>query len=223
MSKINVPKLRIFVFGILANTALAACGDPPPPPAIAVVIRARADNGTPVGNVEIYMGPRLVAQTDIEGRAQLDVRGAEGETFSLQVKCPDGFRSPNAPLPVRNFGIGASAPPEYGVTCHETRHTMVVAVRASDGPNLPVYYLGKEIARTDRSGSAHVSMDMEVHDRVELMLGTSGKENEKIHPQNPAATFEMSDHDDIQLFEMTFTRDKPKVVRKAKPSGPVVF
>ncbi|WP_394822984.1 hypothetical protein [Pendulispora albinea] len=216
-------KIRNTVFAIALGASMIGCGEPTPPPSVAVVVRARAENGSPVGAVEIFMGPRLVARTENDGRAQLDVRGAEGETFSLQVKCPEGFRSPATLLPVRSFGVGAAAPPEYNVVCRETRHTLVVAVRATDGPNLPIYYLGKEVARTDRSGGAHVSMDMEVHDRVELMLGTAGKEFEKVHPQNPAATFEMPDHDDIQVFEMKFTRDKPKVVRRAKPSGPVVF
>ncbi|WP_394847135.1 hypothetical protein LZC95_06655 [Pendulispora brunnea] len=213
----------IALLGILFVTATAACGEPPAPPATAVLIRAQAENGSPVGGVEVFTGPRLVARTEADGRARLDVRGAEGETFSVQVRCPSGFRSPTAPLPIRNFDVGSSTPAEYSVMCRSLRHTLVVAVRASDGPNLPVFYLGKEVARTDRSGSAHVSMDMEVHDRAQLVLGTGGKENEKIHPQNPAATFEMPDHDDIQVFEMKFTRDKPKVVRKPRPAGPVVF
>ncbi len=201
-------------------TAAAACGQPPPPPAVSVVVRAHAENGAAVGGVEITMGSRVVARTDAEGKASLDVRGAEGDTYSLGVKCPAGFRSPTTPIPVRTFDIGTQTAPEYSVVCHETRHTMVIAVRANDGPNLPVYYLGKEVARTDRSGSAHVSMDMDVHDRVELTLGTSGKENEKMHPQNPAASFEMPDHDDIQVFEMKFTRDKPKPIRRSAPPLP---
>jgi hypothetical protein len=87
---------------------------------------------------------------------------------------------------------------------------MVIGVRAENGPDLPVLYLGKEVARTDRSGAAHLTVTMNVHEKIELILGTSGKEAESLRPQNPVSVFEMPDHDDIQVFPVTFTREIKK-------------
>jgi hypothetical protein len=198
---------------LLACVSATSC-EPPPPPAVAITVRARSETGAPVANADVFAGPTKVAHTDRDGSATLYITGAEGDTFFVRVDCPQGFRSPNEPLSVRRLGIAAATSvPEYDVICHELRHTMVVAVRAEGGPDLPVLYLGKEVARTDRSGAAHVTIAMDVHERIELMLGTAGKENEKIHPQNPVSVFEMPDHDDIQVFPVTFTRD----VKKAPP------
>jgi len=44
-----------------------------------------------------------------------------------------------------------------------------------------------------------------------------------MHPQNPAATFEMPDHDDIQVFEMKFTRDKPKPKARPRVALPIAL
>ena len=199
----------------LAPLLLSGC-EPPPAPAVTITVRARGDTGTGVANADVFAGPTLVARTDRDGLARLDIRGAEGDTFYVRVDCPPGYRSPNEPLTVRRLGIAAATTaPQYDVICHEMRHTMVIGVRAEGGPDLPVFYLGKEVARTDRSGAAHVTVAMDVHEHIELMIGT-GKDNEKIHPKDPSSVFEMPDHDDIQLFAVTFTRD----VKKPPPRAP---
>jgi len=201
----------------LATSGVAVAGcEPPPPPAVTITVHTRTETGTAVADAAVFAGPTLVARTDREGLARLDIRGAEGETFYVRVDCPTGYRSPTEPLSVRRLGIAAAtAAPRYDVVCHELRHTMVIGVRAEGGPDLPILYLGKEVARTDRSGAAHVTVAMDVHERIELTIATAGKDNEKIHPQNPVAVFEMPDHDDIQLFPVTFTRD----VKKPPPRG----
>jgi hypothetical protein len=174
--------------------------------------------------VEIFSGMSLVARTRADGRATLDLAGAEGDTFELRVQCPTGFRSPSAPLVVRHLGIGGAKVPEYVVTCTEARHTLVVVVRADAGPNLPLLYLGHEVARTDAFGAAHVAFEVDGHEHLELTLSTAGKENEKLHPQNPVAVFEGSDRDTIEMFEMAFTRDAKKAPpARVKPRGPIGF
>ena len=56
-------------------------------------------------------------------------------------------------------------------------------------------------------------------ERIEYALA----QGEKIHPQNPVAVFEMPDREDVQVFPVTFTRDKKKVIRVARPTGPRAF
>ena len=57
---------------------------------------------------------------------------------------------------------------------------VVVAVRAENGPNLPVTYLGRAVGRTDASGAAHVLLAMHPGDQFSLGLDTSG--NKRIPP-----------------------------------------
>ena len=195
---------------------LFSCAPPPPPAPTAVRVSVVSETGTPVADAAIFAGPSLIARTDAEGKARLEVRGTEGESFSLRVQCPPAYRSPEQTLEVRRLDIVSSTTlPQYEVRCNKVRHTLVVAVRVENGPSLPVTYLGKEVARTDESGAAHVVLEMDVHDRAELVLRTAGTENDKVHPQNPSAVFEMPDHDDFQIFAMTFTRD----AKKSPPVG----
>jgi hypothetical protein len=217
------PLTSAYLAALALSSAMVACTPPPPAP-VNVAVRVVADTGAPVERARLLSGSATVALTDATGVAHIAVNGLEGQTFQVDVKCPAGFRSPVEPLLVRRFNIAATTDPEYRVSCQSTRHSMVIVVRADGGPDLPVIYLGKEIARTDSSGAASVMMEMDVHDRVELTLSTAGKEKEKIHPQNPVAVFEMADHEDVQVFAVAFTRDKKKPPRAAAPPrGPVVF
>lgn len=106
--------------------------------------------------------------------------------------------------------------PEYDVTCPPTTRTVVVAVRADNGPNLPVMYLGREAARTDTAGAAHVMMKLKPDEGFSLVLATDG--NDRLRPQNPSASFIVRDHDDVFTFDQKFDLEK-KVVRGRR--GPV--
>ncbi len=195
----------------------AACTAPVPAAPTALVVNVKSDAGEGIAGAEVFQGQTLVARTGEAGTARIEVQGREGDSFSIIVRCPPAYRSPEAPIQVRRLDVSSDngTAPAYEVRCVKLRHFMVVAVLAENGPDLPVVYLGREVARTDASGAAHVVLEMNVHDRAELMLGTSGRESEKIHPQNPVSVFEMPDHDDLQLFALTFTRDPKK--RPAPP------
>ncbi len=219
--------LRVRAFLVFVVSLTAACTYTPPPQKMApILVRVDGAPGERVADAEVVAGGVVVARSDDAGLARLDVRGAEGEVFDLSVRCPSGYRSPAAPIHVRRVEIaGATATPEYAVTCTRTRHELVVAVLAENGPNLPVLYLGKEVARTDGSGAAHVRLEMNANDHAELTIGTSdaGADTEKLHPQNPSAVFEMHESDDVQLFAVTFTRDRKKTAPRVAPRGPIAF
>jgi hypothetical protein len=109
--------------------------------------------------------------------------------------------------------------PEYHVLCPPLTRNLVLAVRASNGPNLPVRYLGKEIARTDSAGAAHALLKVSPGDTLTLTLDTS--ENAALMPQQPELKVTVPERDDIVVFDQTFTRPKPKIkhIRK-EPIGP---
>lgn len=206
----------------VAATA-SGCGSSAPAPSV-VHIRVIDEAKAPVPGAQIAASGTVVATTDAEGRASVEVAGREGETFGVDVRCPVLYRSPPAPLAIRRLPTMAADAPEYVARCSRTRHTLVVAVRAEGGGNLPVLHLGKEVARTDESGSAHVLVEGDVHERVELLLSTSGAPaHAKLHPQNPVVAFEVGERDEIVVFDVKFTREAKPVRRAAPRVGPRAF
>jgi hypothetical protein len=100
-----------------------------------------------------------------------------------------------------------SKTPEYAVSCPPKNRSIVVAVRAEGGPNLPVLYLGREVARTDASGSAHVLLKLEPGEQFSLTLNTG--DDKLVRPQSPVASFAVGNRDDVMLFDQRFERPKP--------------
>jgi hypothetical protein len=110
---------------------------------------------------------------------------------------------------------------EYYVACPPSLRRMVVAVRADNGPNLPVLNLGKELARTDANGAATIVMQSHPNESFDLTLGTTEKGNERIRPQNPSASFTMRSVDDIVTFDQKFTWQAKAAVYHAAPPKPI--
>jgi hypothetical protein len=134
------------------------------------------------------------------------------------VTCPDGFQSPTKPIQVVLKRLADDKKPEYDVACPPTNRTVVVAVRADGGGNLPVLYLGREIARTDGSGAAHVMLKLKPDESFDLVLGTT--ENASLRPQNPFASFAVKERDEVFVFDQKFELEKKKIVRGGR-KGPV--
>jgi hypothetical protein len=97
---------------------------------------------------------------------------------------------------------------------------VVVAVRADNGRNLPVYLLGREVARTDASGAAHVLIEAAPGEQFELTLGTQGPGGEHLRPQNPAMKFAVKNQDELFTFDQRFIVDAPQTQAALRPSRP---
>src|SRR5207245_5797950 len=149
--------------------------------------------------------------------------GREGEITELNVKCPADFESPDKPLSIalRRLAPG-SHPPQFEVRCPPSVRTVVVGVRADNGVNLPIMYLGRPIARTDASGAAHLTLSVKPSEQIQLTLSTAEKGSEQLRPQSPTLTFVSSNHDDFVALDQKFTIEK-KVSNyhpPPKPQGP---
>ena len=94
-------------------------------------------------------------------------------------------------------------------------------MRADGGPNLPVKHLGREVARTDASGAAHVMLKLKPDESFDLVLGTSEKAAERLRPQNPFATFIVKDRDEVFTFDQKFEQEKRKRTGGGRRRGPV--
>lgn len=210
--------------GALAGVALAAgCNmfKPPPPPSFQATIRVEGDPGQPLAGAQVLYKSKQIGATDTTGALQFKLKGSEGQVFDLTVKCPDGYESPSKPLAVTLRKLAdPKAQPEYQVQCPPSLRTVVVAVRADNGPNLPVIYLGRERTRTDQSGAAHLVLQVPPDQAIQVKLDTSDAKD--LRPESPTQTFQVKQANDVFVMDQAFKIERKYVPRysRPKPSGP---
>ena len=201
---------------------LTACTKERPKHRYEFLVRVESDPGRMLAGATVLHGDSRVGVSNKDGIVKLSARGKEGDTLSFRIDCPKGHKSPTKPLSVvLRKTSEREKRPEYSASCLPTMRTVVVAVRAEDGPNLPVRYLDREVGRTDKSGAAHVLLKAAPNDSLELTLDTSRAP--QLTPKNPTARFQTSHQDEVFVFNQAFTVEKPKVQKSApKKSGPPV-
>jgi hypothetical protein len=177
-----------------------------------VRLLVESDPGVPLQGAQVFAQGKAQGATNAKGAAALTLNGPEGTTFDFTIQCPEGFRSPTAPVAIVLHRLGDSGiVPEYKATCMPLTRSAVVAVIAERGPNLPVIYLGREVGRTDGSGAANVLLQVTPGEQFTLALSTEGdKASKALKPQNPTMTFAANDRDEVFVFREEFT--PPKVV-----------
>jgi hypothetical protein len=176
-----------------------------------VAVDAVSDPGKPLAGVELKLHQRTVGTTDAKGRAVVTLLGLEGDTDELLVTCPTQYESPARPLPVTLRGfVQTSLVPTYTVTCLPTMRTFVAAIRAENGPNLPVLRFGRQVTTTDAYGIAHVLLEAKPGEAVVFTLATDAKEAERLRPQNPTLSFVAKGFDDFVVLQEKFSEEKPK-------------
>jgi hypothetical protein len=209
------------VFAVAA-AGVGACKPPPPPAPVTVFVRVLDESKEPVGNAEIASQSQVISRTNVDGRAEITVSGREGATYLVDVRCPAGYRSPDAPLEIRRLDNGSAAAPEYVTRCSRLRHKLVVNVKATGaGGSLAVLYLGKPLTRTDAEGKARVELEGDALERIDLQLDTSDPAFAKVHPQSPTGSFEIPTRDGETSFEVKFTQDKKAPKKAFVRKGPV--
>jgi len=217
------PLIRV----LLATLAVCACSsktDEPAAPARAlnfpISISARSDGQTPVPGVAISLGKQLLGTTDGSGSASVTLHGAEGDTLALNVKCPAAYASPERPLVVglRQLGDGSTRA-RFEVECFSLVHSVVVGIRADNGPHLPILRLKSVVGQTDEQGVAHVLLQAAANEQIALTLDTS--RNPSLLPQSPTLDFATRDSDEFLLVTQKFTvKQAPprRVVARAIPT-----
>ena len=207
---------------LLAASALVvtSCKDAPAVP-FEVTIHVESDPGQPLAGAVLMKGGKESPPTGVDGRVNLKLPGQEGETVDLLVKCPSEYTSP--PKAITVSLRRSDKLPQYDVLCPPNMRRIVVAVRADQGPNLPVMYLGKEVGRTDALGAATVLFQLRPGEVLELALGTSEEGNERIRPKNPGTAFNMRPYDDVVTFDQKFTWIPKPRAAPPKRNIPVVI
>jgi hypothetical protein len=206
--------------------AVLSCGDvlgQAPEMRFELAIRVVSDDGRPLAGAQVVTSPKEVVRTDETGEALISVAGREGDRRAFNVTCPSDFEASSVPLVIAlHKNADAAKRPVYRATCSPLRRTAVVAVRAENGPNLPVLYLGEEVARTDSLGAAHVLLHIAPGDAFRITLDTS--HNPSLRPLSPSAEYTVGSSDDLFFFDAKLTVDAPKApppprVRTRRP-GP---
>jgi hypothetical protein len=208
-------RTALLALGAFFMVALAGCGEevkakPKPPLEVAVIVTS--DPGKPIEGAEIVYAGKTIKKTDEKGIAKLSLKGNDGDSYEVRIKCPKGFQSPSKTLtiPLQRLSDPNDAP-EYDIACPPVTRTVVVAVRADNGPNLPVSYLGRPVGRTDGSGAATILVpDVDADSHIVLTLDTTEKGNEGLKPQNPINTFVVKGQDDVFAWDQKFVLDAPK-------------
>lgn len=217
-----------WICGGLVALASVGCKDPEAEsarqPFVADVL-ITSDPGRGMLGAELIAGGRNLATTDASGRARLSLVGAEGDAVEIAVRCPAGFQSPSETIGVSLHRLApGSRVPTFAARCAPLARTVVVGIRADNGANLPVTYLGKEVGRTDAWGAAHVVLSVKANETVTLGLDTSsaGPKQARLRPESPTLSFVAQDKDDFVTLEQKFDVERP-VVRLRAPtprSGP---
>jgi hypothetical protein len=214
------------VSGAVAVLTSLGCNAPEPEDptklAFAVDVNVTSDPGVATSGADLLVAGQKVATTDADGRAHLSLRGAEGDTVEIIVKCPNGFQSPSegVSLSLRRLSAGSRAP-SFPPRCAPSFRVVVIGIRAENGPSLPVMHLGKEVGRTDAWGAAHVVLSVKANEQVALVLDTKsgGDKAPKLHPDSPTLTFVAKDKDDFVTLDQKFdiersvVRPRPHVTR----------
>jgi hypothetical protein len=203
---------------------LAAVGCDPKPAerAFPMVIQVESDLGVALSGAQVLRDNREQGVTADDGTLRLSLTGHEGDTAALRVACPADYTSPEAAIQVSLRSLaGANTVPRYKAMCPPLLRNLVVAVRTQHATGLPVTFRGREIARTDVSGTAHVLLRVPPKEQIAVQLDTSA--DPALRPKSPELTIDMPAQDKIVLFDKAFTREQPaapKARRAPKPIGP---
>ena len=136
---------------------LMACSRQTPTKSYDLVVHVEADPGEPLAGTKLLHAATTLGVTDADGLVAVRATGNEGERLELEVACPSGYRSPDAPLSVTLRR--AAERPEYFAGCPPLSRKLVVAARLEHGAGLPIRYLGRELAEPDHAWVPEVRVE----------------------------------------------------------------
>jgi hypothetical protein len=215
-------------FAVVMLALVGGCEEERPPPTFRVTFTAHSD-GDPLAGVRIVADGQELGLTGVDGTLGVTLTGREGQQVTVNATCPAGHRPPEQLplLTLRTFRPAteqaAARGIEMTISCPPAERLAAVVVRAQGGPDLPIVMRGREVARTDEQGVAHLLLKMRPNTTFQLQLDTS--EQDKLRPQNPGFTFTLPDTDEIFLVNQRFQEERRRRTRRRPPpppSGPVL-
>jgi hypothetical protein len=210
---------------------LAACDPPQTQAVFPVTFGAVSDPGVSLGGVQLTANGAPIGETAEDGSLHVELTGPEGSVMQIGAQCPEGFRQP-VTLPQLTLRRVVSLDPavadrglQVSIACPPMHRSGVIVVRAGreqPAAGVPVLLDGREVARTDESGAAHIPIEMQPGAQFQVLLATAGL---PLRPTNPQLMFTFPDHDELFVFDQGFEvteaprrRVRPRV--EVAPTGP---
>jgi hypothetical protein len=82
----------------LVSLAIAARGcnafESVQPPPMEVLIRVESDPGKPLKNATLMFNGQKVGTTGDDGGGRIKLNGKDGDSFDINVTCPEGYQTP---------------------------------------------------------------------------------------------------------------------------------
>jgi hypothetical protein len=214
--------MRTLILGHVA-LLLGACDKPRAAvPEHLVEVQARGDDQWPLADAEVSIDGRPVGVTDEDGRLSLVLRRPDGAVVTLTAQCPPGYRGGEqkrtlALHQTRALGGPSRVPIQTTVECRPEMRKAAILVRSA--PHIPVMVVGREVARTDATGVAHIALPLVPHSSVRLTLDTS--QEPRLRPESPSRAFSMADADEMFVFEQPLELTPlPRKKRRPPPPPP---
>ncbi|MCB9709123.1 MAG: hypothetical protein H6714_10080 [Myxococcales bacterium] len=195
-----------------------------------LIFHAQEPNGAAVSGVAITLNTRRAGSTDAEGRLRVSMRGKEGALVNVQAECPLGFTHPRdlQPIVLRKILKFSQKPHsqavEIAIPCKPSMMKTVVIVRADGQASMPVFIDGREVARTNTRGVAHLVVRMAPGTEFQVKIGTGHKP--RLRPQDPSQTFVIPEVEGAVVFDQAFVmaerhRRSKRKSRSKSSSGPI--
>lgn len=226
MKRPSIPCAPSVALGLFL--CLGATGCKPAPERVVrqypVTFNATTEDGELLAGVTISTGHANLGVTDSKGKLRALLRGFEGQELRFEVACPTGFSANEADSPaiqLRSHTGGSSAASELMVRCHAEQRLAAVLVSTPGFEGLPVLVHGREVARTDAYGTAHVALTGLPQTPMRVLVDTSSRP--RITPASPHKDVRLTNRDEIVVFAPELVEvppPKPKVKRKVKEKEP---
>ncbi len=201
------------------TSGCAALEPPPPPPPQQLKLQVVGEPGEPIADVPFLLDNKEIGRTNGEGVASFAVDGEDGRPFTLSVACPSGTVSSSRALELVLRRMDRA--PTYDFHCVSTERSIVVAIRTEGATDVPVKYLGREIARTDAEGYALVHLVPKASEVVHLTLDTSSDpKHAMLRPIDPQVAVGAND-DGAFTINQKFVTERRAVRAAPKPHVPV--
>lgn len=210
-----------FLVLALAAVLLTACGGSTTATngkSFDVVLKATSDDGDPLEGVKFTTGASSIGTTNPQGTVSVNMRGSDGQNLPVSATCPDGYVSPEQPsslklTEVRRVNQEGKASLGIDVTCIRKLREIVLVVRTSNAPSLPVDVGGKTVGKTDNDGTAHVRLQLDREVRS-LSVSLATNDSPTLRPQNPSRVYELDGQDAMLLLDQSFTTERKSAPRR---------
>lgn len=188
-----------------------------------VVLMSSSDDGSPVVNTKFWLGKTALGVTNDRGLLEKSLTGAEGQSATLRVTCPEGYLSPEEATllslkEVRKVNQEGPATINVAVTCDRRQRDVVVVVRTNGVVSLPVDIGGKFMGATSADGTAHFHLPLDRGVRsLSVSLQTANQPS--LRPQSPSRVFELDGNDAVLLVEQSFTSERASRTKRSAPAA----